>query len=79
VPAIFVLLIVVVLQAPYREPVTYTKEEALALGQQLIAEIDPARRENVYMPPLLREKIAWVFAEFEAPSASTSTLKRATS
>jgi hypothetical protein len=65
VPGFLALLIVITLQAPHREPpTTYTKEEALLLGHQLIAAIDPAKPENGYMPPLLREKIAWVFSEF---------------
>lgn len=49
-----------------RAPIEFNWWDANDLLRQLLVAIDPARPENIYMPQLLREKIAWVFSENKA-------------
>lgn len=44
-------------------PIQLNWDDAQNLVRQLAAAVDPARPENSYMPPLMREKLAWVFRE----------------
>jgi hypothetical protein len=43
----------------------FSHEEALQLVNQLIGAIEPDKPENAYMPPLLRDKIRWVYRQYE--------------
>jgi hypothetical protein len=61
-----VVLSPLMVKAEDRQLLIVSKSEALALGNKLLAAINPVSPENKYMPDLMKEKIEWVFSKYSA-------------
>jgi hypothetical protein len=70
------MLLVFLASIQYKHPpaVVMDPKDAIALVNQLLTAVSPAQPENSYMPPFLKQKLEWLYAQ---EAAHKLTLKLA--